>query len=206
MVSSLIYSVEGAHLLTNAATNAEGGVNNCLAALETDGRTAQFHTFATAFAFVGVNVERRQSLNRFKENTRTAGNDNRRFFSRKFFLENAVTFVNNVLRSATFHFAENEVLGIFELLHGDGAQTISIGVSDLQLFEGRFTFRAAFVILGVGKTALLAGMGVGGGGLLVLYLVFIKDMGQTMAQGLNLVFFIMSLFLYIHFLMVMVEV
>ena len=41
-------------------------------------------------------------------------------------------------------------------------------------------------------TALLAGMGVGGGGLLVLYLVFIKDMGQTMAQGLNLVVFIFA--------------
>ena len=38
--------------------------------------------------------------------------------------------------------------------------------------------------------AALAGMGIGGGGLLVLYLVFIKNMEQLEAQGLNLVFFI----------------
>ena len=38
--------------------------------------------------------------------------------------------------------------------------------------------------------AALAGMGVGGGGLLVLYLVFVKNMEQVEAQGINLVFFI----------------
>ena len=38
--------------------------------------------------------------------------------------------------------------------------------------------------------AALAGMGVGGGGLLVLYLVFVKGMGQTDSQGINLVFFV----------------
>lgn len=38
--------------------------------------------------------------------------------------------------------------------------------------------------------ATLAGMGIGGGGLLVLYLVFVKGMEQIGAQGLNLVFFI----------------
>ena len=36
----------------------------------------------------------------------------------------------------------------------------------------------------------LAGMGVGGGGLLVLYLVFVKGIEQIEAQGANLVFFI----------------
>lgn len=40
--------------------------------------------------------------------------------------------------------------------------------------------------------AALAGMGVGGGGLLVLYLVFIKDMAQLEAQGINLVFFVFA--------------
>ena len=40
--------------------------------------------------------------------------------------------------------------------------------------------------------AALAGMGVGGGGLLVLYLVFIKDMPQLEAQGINLVFFVFA--------------
>lgn len=40
--------------------------------------------------------------------------------------------------------------------------------------------------------AILSGMGVGGGGLLVLYLVMIKNMGQTEAQGVNLLFFIVS--------------
>ena len=38
--------------------------------------------------------------------------------------------------------------------------------------------------------AALAGMGIGGGGLLVLYLLFIKDMGQVNSQGINLIFFI----------------
>ncbi len=38
--------------------------------------------------------------------------------------------------------------------------------------------------------ATLAGMGVGGGGLLVLYLVFVKNMDQIEAQGMNLIFFI----------------
>lgn len=40
--------------------------------------------------------------------------------------------------------------------------------------------------------AALAGMGVGGGGLLVLYLVFVKGMGQTNSQGINLVFFVFA--------------
>lgn len=40
--------------------------------------------------------------------------------------------------------------------------------------------------------AALSGMGVGGGGLLVLYLVFVKNMGQIEAQGINLLFFIVS--------------
>ena len=40
--------------------------------------------------------------------------------------------------------------------------------------------------------AALSGMGVGGGGLLVLYLVFVKNMGQLEAQGINLLFFIVS--------------
>ena len=40
--------------------------------------------------------------------------------------------------------------------------------------------------------AVLAGMGVGGGGLLTLYLVLVKGVGQLEAQGLNLVFFVFS--------------
>ncbi len=38
--------------------------------------------------------------------------------------------------------------------------------------------------------AILAGMGVGGGGLLVIYLVFVLKAEQLSAQGLNLIFFI----------------
>lgn len=38
--------------------------------------------------------------------------------------------------------------------------------------------------------AMLAGMGVGGGGLLVIYLTLVKDIGQIQAQGINLLFFI----------------
>ncbi|MBR5314645.1 MAG: sulfite exporter TauE/SafE family protein [Clostridia bacterium] len=40
--------------------------------------------------------------------------------------------------------------------------------------------------------AALSGMGVGGGGLLVIYLVFVKNMGQIESQGINLLFFIIS--------------
>ena len=38
--------------------------------------------------------------------------------------------------------------------------------------------------------AALAGLGVGGGGLLVIYLAMIKNMAQVEAQGLNLLFFV----------------
>ena len=40
--------------------------------------------------------------------------------------------------------------------------------------------------------SILSGMGIGGGGLLVLYLVFVKNMAQASAQGLNLLFFIFA--------------
>lgn len=36
----------------------------------------------------------------------------------------------------------------------------------------------------------LAGMGVGGGGLLVIYLTLVKDTEQLAAQGINLAFFL----------------
>lgn len=55
-------------------------------------------------------------------------------------------------------------------------------------------------IVGIGVAAL-AGLGVGGGGLLVIYLTIFKDIGQIEAQGLNLLFFIAagasSLFIHI---------
>jgi uncharacterized membrane protein YfcA len=38
--------------------------------------------------------------------------------------------------------------------------------------------------------ATLSGMGVGGGGLLVLYLTLAKEMPQAEAQGINLLFFL----------------
>ena len=40
--------------------------------------------------------------------------------------------------------------------------------------------------------ASLAGLGVGGGGLYTLYLTFCQSMPQLRAQGVNLVFFIIS--------------
>ncbi len=43
---------------------------------------------------------------------------------------------------------------------------------------------AAFMI------SILSGMGVGGGGLFVIYLSFMTDMPQLMAQGSNLLFFL----------------
>ena len=42
------------------------------------------------------------------------------------------------------------------------------------------------------STAALAGMGIGGGGLLVIWLVFIHQMPSQTAQGINLVFFVVS--------------
>lgn len=39
-------------------------------------------------------------------------------------------------------------------------------------------------------TSALAGTGVGGGGLLVIYLTLVKDMEQLKAQGINIAFFI----------------
>ena len=47
-------------------------------------------------------------------------------------------------------------------------------------------------MLAAAAVAVLAGMGVGGGGLLTLYLVLVKEMGQVEAQGINLVFFVFS--------------
>ncbi len=41
-------------------------------------------------------------------------------------------------------------------------------------------------------TALLAGLGIGGGGLLVIYLVLWTNCEQLSAQGINLLFFLFS--------------
>jgi len=38
----------------------------------------------------------------------------------------------------------------------------------------------------------LAGLGVGGGGLLVIYLTMVKDVSQIEAQGINLLFFVLA--------------
>ena len=40
--------------------------------------------------------------------------------------------------------------------------------------------------------ALLSGLGIGSGGLLVIYLTLVTDMPQLRAQGINLVFFLFS--------------
>lgn len=41
-------------------------------------------------------------------------------------------------------------------------------------------------------TATLAGLGIGGGGLLVIYLSLVRHMPQLQAQGINLVFFLLA--------------
>ena len=45
-------------------------------------------------------------------------------------------------------------------------------------------FAAGFIV------SILAGIGVGGGGLIVIYLTLVKGMPQIEAQGINLLFFI----------------
>lgn len=54
----------------------------------------------------------------------------------------------------------------------------------------------AAIILGA-----LSGMGIGGGGLLVIYLTLVKNTDQIMAQGLNLYFFLFASIgaLFLHF-------
>ena len=40
--------------------------------------------------------------------------------------------------------------------------------------------------------SVLAGLGIGGGGLLVIYLTIAKDISQIEAQGINLLFFVIA--------------
>ena len=40
--------------------------------------------------------------------------------------------------------------------------------------------------------SVLAGLGIGGGGLLVIYLTLVKDISQLEAQGINLLFFVIA--------------
>ena len=40
--------------------------------------------------------------------------------------------------------------------------------------------------------SILAGLGIGGGGLLVIYLTMIKDISQIESQGINLLFFVVA--------------
>jgi len=40
--------------------------------------------------------------------------------------------------------------------------------------------------------SMLAGLGIGGGGLLVIYLTLVKDISQIEAQGINLLFFVIA--------------
>lgn len=49
--------------------------------------------------------------------------------------------------------------------------------------------------------AVMAGLGIGGGGLLVIYLTLVLKTDQLTAQGINLIFFIFSAIasLFIHF-------
>lgn len=49
--------------------------------------------------------------------------------------------------------------------------------------------------------AVLAGLGIGGGGLLVIYLTLVLKTEQLTAQGINLIFFIFSAIasLFVHF-------
>lgn len=49
-----------------------------------------------------------------------------------------------------------------------------------------------FDVLASFFAAVLAALGVGGGGLLVIYLVLVLQMEQHAAQGLNLIFFIIA--------------
>lgn len=47
-------------------------------------------------------------------------------------------------------------------------------------------------LLAAGMIAALSGMGVGSGGLLVIYLTLVRDAPQLTAQGVNLLFYLFS--------------
>ena len=49
-----------------------------------------------------------------------------------------------------------------------------------------------FVMLGAFAIAVLSGMGVGSGGLLVVFLTLVADVSQIRAQGMNLLFFLFA--------------
>lgn len=49
-----------------------------------------------------------------------------------------------------------------------------------------FDMAAAFIV------AAMSGLGIGGGGLLIIYLTLIKGIGQIEAQGINLLFFLFA--------------
>ena len=51
---------------------------------------------------------------------------------------------------------------------------------------------AIFISLGAFIVSLLSGLGVGGGGLFIVYLALFTDTPQLAAQGLNLLFFLFS--------------
>lgn len=60
---------------------------------------------------------------------------------------------------------------------------------------------AVFDIIAAFIMGALSGMGIGGGGLLVIYLTLFKRIGQIEAQGLNLYFFLFASIasLFIHY-------
>ena len=56
-----------------------------------------------------------------------------------------------------------------------------------------FTIIASFLI------AALSGLGVGGGGLFVVFLALFTEIPQITAQGINLLFFLFSRFSFLHY-------
>ena len=59
----------------------------------------------------------------------------------------------------------------------------------MELFDSFFLLDIIVSFLCAG----LAGLGVGGGGLLVIFLTMIRNTSQTEAQGINLVFFVVGM-------------
>ena len=91
-----------AELLADAAADTERLIDDSLTITDADRRAAHLHAGLASAALVGIDMERRSGFDRFKEDTGTAADDNRRFIHCEFFSDSLVTF-GEVIRVNDFY-------------------------------------------------------------------------------------------------------